>query len=122
MRLTVRPGQDLLGAPSWQAGQPLWQRVPKHDGAGRLLADFTMIAPSLKGRPVGELAPWLVLVEGALKRFGSVVVFADFNVRIQLLWVSHEARPGLGIQLVNGLRAVAPELLLVGQPPSLAGE
>lgn len=118
MQLTVRPGQELRGAPSWQAGQPLWQRVPKRDEVGRLLADFTMFAPGLKGRLPSELGAWLVLVEGALKRFGSLVVFADFNLQIQLLWVSHEARPGLGLQIVDGLRSVAPELLLAGQPPA----
>ena len=120
MELTVRPGQQLLGAPNWQAGQPLWQRVPKRDAQGHLLADFVMGAPSLKGWLPGEFAPWLTLVEGALKRFGPAVVFADFNLQTRLLWVSHEARRGLGLQIVAALRAAAPELLLVAQPADLA--
>ena len=121
MKLAVRPGQAVLGAPNWQAGEPLWRRVPKCDAQGRSLADFMMIAPSLKARPTNELAPWLVTIEGVLKRFGPSVVFADFNLRTRLLWVSHEARLGLGLQIVDALRSVAPELLLVGQTPDMFG-
>lgn len=120
MRLTVRSAQAVLGAPNWQASQPLWQRVPKRDAEGQLLADFMMIAPALKGRQVDELAAWLILVEGVLKRFGSAVVFADFNLQLKLLWVSHRCRPGLGPELVAALRAAAPQLRLVGHAPDLA--
>lgn len=121
MRLTVRSAQAVLGAPNWQASQPLWQRVPKRDAEGQLLADFMMIAPALKGRQAEELAPWLTLVEGVLKRFGSAVVFADFNLQLNLLWVSHRCRPGLAAELVAALRAVAPQLRLVGHAPDWAG-
>lgn len=121
MKLTVRPNQVSCRAPDWRAGQPLWQRLPKCDGQGRRLADFIMAAPSLKGWPPSRFAPWLSLVEGALERFGPVVVFADFNLQTRLLWVSHEARLGLGLEIVAALRLVAPELLLVAQPADLPG-
>ncbi|TCS73451.1 hypothetical protein EDC61_102228 [Sulfuritortus calidifontis] len=121
MRLTVRSAQAVLGAPNWQASQPLWQRVPKRDAEGQRLADFMMIAPALKGRDAEELAPWLTLVEGVLKRFDSAVVFADFNLQLNLLWVSHRCRPGLGSELVAALRAAAPQLRLVGHVPDMAG-
>lgn len=119
MQLTVRSGQAVLGAPSWQAAQPLWQRVPQRDEQGRPLADFMMFAPSLKGRHPSELAPWLLLIEGVLKRFGSAVAFVEFNLQLKLLWVSHECRLGLGLELVAAIRAVAPELRLVGHTPDL---
>lgn len=121
MELTARPSQELLGAPNWQAGQPLWQRVPKRDAEGRLLADFIMGAPSLKGWAPSALGPWLSQVEDVLKRFGSLVVFADFNLNTRLLWVSHQARLGLGMEIVAALRLAAPELRLVAQPPDLPG-
>lgn len=108
MELTVRPGQELLGAPNWQAGQPLWQRVPKRDAEGHLLADFMMAAPSLKGWAPSALSPWLSQVEGVLKRFGPLVVFADFNLNTRLLWVSHQARHGLGMEIVTALRLTHP--------------
>lgn len=119
MQLAVRSAQAVVGAPNWQAAQPLWQRVPKRDDAGRLLADFMMIAPSLKGRAPNELAPWLLLLEGVLKRFGPSVVFVEFNLQLNLLWVSHLCRAGLGSELVAALRLVAPELRLVGHAVDL---
>ncbi|MEW5892247.1 MAG: hypothetical protein AB1697_03790 [Pseudomonadota bacterium] len=119
MQLTVRPAQAVLCAPDWQAAQPLWQRVPKRDADGALLADFMMIAPALKRCRPDELTLWLARVEGALKRFESSVVFADFNLRLNLLWVSHRSQPGLGARLVAALRAAAPELRLVAHAPDL---
>jgi len=117
----ARRGTVLCGAPTWQAGAPLWQRAPKRDAAGRPVADFMMIAPALKRRPAAEVQALIVRIQGVLRRYEPWVVFADFNLDLNVLWVSHRHRPGLGWELVGALRAVAPELRLVAQVPEVPG-
>lgn len=97
--------------------EPLWKRVPKRDPEGRPYCDFMMLAPGLNKRPSREIEAALVVVKGVLEGFGDRVVFADFNLRINLLWVSYEYRPGLMTQMVAVLRARMPMLRLVAHNP-----
>ncbi len=91
--------------------------VPKRDDEGQLLTDFMMLAPGLKHKPPEEVEALLVLVRGVLERFGDLVVFADFNLSLNLLWVSLKCRPGAMSVVVAALRARVPMLKLVGHSP-----
>ena len=119
MKLAARRRTVLCGAPTLQAGAPLWQRAPKRDEAGYPVTDFMMIAPGLKRRPTAEVEALIILIQGVLRRFEPWVVFADFNLGLNVLWVSHKHRPGLGWEIVGALRAVAPELRLVAHVPEI---
>lgn len=61
----------------------------------------------------------MVLVRGVLERFGDDIVFADFNLDINVLWVSLRCQPGLMTQVVCLLRAKVPVLRLVSHSPDL---
>ena len=103
----------LSGSGVWKAAAPLRERVPKRDSEGRLLADFMMLIPDLRQRSEGSVADVLARLARALEC--RDVVFADFNLRLNLLWVSVRARPGVTRDVAMRVRARVPEALLVGQ-------
>lgn len=121
MKLTARP-QCLPGDPGlWGQGEPLWKLAPKRDREGRLYTDFMMLAPGLKKRPPHEVECMVQLVQGVLSRFDEWVVFADYNLKLNVLWVSLKYRPGVIAEIVAALRAQAPELKLVAHNPEHCG-
>jgi hypothetical protein len=119
VKLALRNADGLAASAKWEAGQPLWQRVPKRDAAGRPYVDFMMLAPGLNKRPALEQHQVMVLVRGVLERFGDDIVFADFNIDINVLWVSLRCQPGLLSRVVCLLRAKVPMLRLVSHSPDL---
>jgi len=114
--------QSLPGDPGqWAHGEPLWKLAPKRDSAGHLYIDFMMLAPGLKKRPVHEIECLTRLIQSVLARFENWVVFADFNLKLNVLWVSLKYRPGIIAEIVAALRAQAPELKLVAHNPDQRG-
>ena len=105
------------GSGQWGQGGPLWQRVPKRDAAGRPYFDFMMFAPRLNRRPRHELDSVVLLLRGVLAAYADRIVFAELNLKINILWVTLENRPGLMSELVAALRIKAPEFHLVGHNP-----
>lgn len=117
MKLVVRD-PTLPGDPEqWSRGEPLWMRAPKRDAAGVPYTDFMMLAPGLKRRPEHEIESIVRRVWRVLQRFESWVVFADLNLKINVLWVSLRHRPGVMSEIVAALRAQAPEFKLVAHHP-----
>jgi hypothetical protein len=49
------------------------------------------------------------------------VVFADLNLKLNVLWVSLKYRPGIMSEIVAALRAQAPEFKLVAHNPEQRG-
>ena len=117
MNLVTRAKADLTETGLWRVGAPLWQTVPTRDESGMPLYDFMMLAPGLKRKSPEEIEAVLRLIRGVLERFPEVVVFADFNLSLNLLWVSLRSRPGALSMLVVALRARVPALKLVGHNP-----
>lgn len=99
-------------APSVETHQPLYERVPTRDEKGRLLSDFMVLIPGLRDRDRQEFSKTVAAIQGVLQCDGSVV-FADLNVSLNLLWVSHQSIPGLTANLVCALQEKVPEALLV---------
>ncbi|ROR34972.1 hypothetical protein [Inmirania thermothiophila] len=109
MSTTLRPQAGLAPA------TPLWRRVPARDEAGRPLADFMLLIPGLGRRPPGELEAALDAIGEVLTAHGDAVVFADLNLRLNVLWVSLRPRPGLALALAAALVARVPGARLVAQ-------
>lgn len=119
MRLTPRH-QNLPGDPgTWGQGGPLWQRVPGRNAEGRPYNDFMMFAPGLNRRSAAEQEAVVILVRGVLKQYEGQVVFAELNLKINVLWVSMQNRAGLMAELVAALRRKVPEFHLVGHNPQI---
>ncbi len=121
MAVIPRPSGLPRSAGQWGQGEPLWKLVPKRDSSGKAYSDFMMLAPGLKGCSNLELARVAQVIQGVLARFGDGVAFADFNVKLRVLWVSLQCEPGLMLQVVCALRLQVPELKLVAHHPAQGG-
>jgi hypothetical protein len=80
-----------------------------------------MLAPGMKKRPAHEIECFTRILQGVLARFENWVVFADYNLKLNVLWVSLKYRPGIMADIVAALRAKAPELKLVAHNPDQRG-
>lgn len=95
-----------------QPGVPLWKLAPTRDESGKLLCDFMVLIPRLKTQQpayVSEAQNWIA---GVLRRYEEVV-FANMNLKLNLLWVSHRYRAGLMLEIVSAIRMRLPEAVLV---------
>ena len=94
--------------------EPLWKRAPTyHDGAP--VSDFMMIIPGLRNKPRAVIQRTIDAIQSVLQLYGKVVVFADLNMKINLLWVSVKPVPGICLELPAAIQLKVPEARLVGQ-------
>ena len=121
MKLLTRAASLPTDQGQWACGEPLWKLAPKRDSEGRPYIDFMMLAPGLKRRPAHEIESLARIIQGVLSRFEDWVVFADFNLKLNVLWVSLKYRPGIVTEIVTALRAQAPILKLVAHNPDQRG-
>lgn len=94
--------------------EPLYRRVPTTDETGQRLTDFMMLIPALRDRPSHLLDATLAQLDGVLRAHSDVVVYADLNLRLNVLWVSVRPRPGICSQLPVAIQEAVPEALLIG--------
>lgn len=92
---------------------PLWQRVPTRAADGTLLSDFMLLIPGLRRRPNAEQAHLLDRLDAVLRAYHHAVVFADCNLKLNLLWVSVRPLPGICRELADALVTAVPEARLV---------
>ncbi len=95
-----------------QPGVPLWKLAPTRDETGKPLCDFMVLIPRLKMRQpayIGDAQNWIA---GVLNRHQEVV-FANMDLKLNLLWVSHRYRAGLMLEIISAIRTQLPEAVLV---------
>ncbi|WP_410345282.1 hypothetical protein [Thioalkalivibrio sp.] len=115
--LPARTQPGLRRACSFEPIEPLWQRLPSRDPNGQRLADFMMFIPGLKRRSDVEIRQRLQAIHQVLEGYQEVIAFVEMNLRINTLWVSVQARPGLCLEIPLAIQAAVPEALLIGQRP-----
>jgi hypothetical protein len=96
-----------------QAAEPLRMRAPSHDEQGRPLADFMMLIPGLRDKPRHLIDTTIRDVHIALTHFSHAVVFAEFNLRLNLLWVSIRPIHGIRLEIAGAIQRHVPEAKLV---------
>jgi hypothetical protein len=99
-------------------GLPLWQIAPTRDSSGRRLIDFMMLIPRLRSRTPDEIERASRDIQAVLAMHQDVV-FADLNLKLNVLWVSLRSRPGAISELVAAIRLRVPEAVLVGHHSDL---
>lgn len=104
--------QSNLPNAAMEPGEPLYKYVPTKGSDGRSLADFMMLIPKLRTRPQHEINKTLQNLQTALEKYDDVV-FVNINLKINVLWVSINARPGLIFRIVGSIHELVPEALLV---------
>jgi hypothetical protein len=88
-------------------------RAPSHDEQGRPLADFMMLIPGLRDKPRHLIDTTIRDVHIALTHFSHAVVFAEFNLRLNLLWVSIRPIHGIRLEIAGAIQRHVPEAKLV---------
>ena len=98
-----------------EPAEPLWKRVPTRGEDGRPLSDFMMLIPRLRDRPRSEFMRTVERIQGVFDHYRHAVVFADLNMRLNVLWVSVRPIPGIILDLSTALNYAVPEARLVAQ-------
>ena len=104
---------SLLESEQLSPGEPLWQRVPVRDEHGQLLNDFMMLIPKLRHWPDPKRQKTLQELRKVLSSFDGRVVFADLNLKLNLLWISLRPHPEGSIAVAAAIKAAVPEAVLV---------
>jgi hypothetical protein len=100
-------GRALLPA------EPLHRRAPKRDADGRAYGDFMLLIPGLRARPRHLVEHTLRELESSLAALADLVVFAEFNLRLNLLWVTVVPGRDVGLRVAAAIQARVPEAKLV---------
>ena len=95
--------------------EPLWQRVPTRDADGKAYSDFMMLIPKLGKKPREMIQATVNNLESVLACYQNDIVFADLNLKLNVLWVSVRPVPGICIELPTAIKLKVPEALLVSQ-------
>ena len=110
----VKFNSNLPGTESaMEPGTPLWQIVPTRGADGRPLVDFMMLIPGLRSRSQLQIHTTLNQLQLALEQYRDDVVFVNFNMKINVLWVSLNSRPGIILELVTVIQLHVPEAVVV---------
>lgn len=97
--------------------EPLWKRAPTRDEHGGLLSDFMMLIPCLSKSSLRHQQHTLEKLQQILQDYAHVVVFADLNFKLNVLWVSVRPLPGICLELPTAINALIPEAKLVAHNP-----
>jgi hypothetical protein len=98
----------------WQPASRLWQHAPSKQADGAPLADLMMLIPGLKHHPHLQLVHVQKALDSVVKTFGDKVVFADVNLKLNVVWVTVLPEPGLCREVALAIREHIPEAVMVG--------
>jgi len=93
---------------------PLWMRAPSHDENDNLYSDFMLLIPGLGKRTAVDLEGKIQLIKETVNQFTAVVVYADINTKLNILWVSHKSIPGVSRPIIAALLKNIPEAKIIG--------
>lgn len=103
----------LTASGGWSPSEPLHRRAPARDNDGRPYNDFMMLIPGLRARPRAAIQGVVRELELTLARFGHLVVFADLNLRLNILWVTVKPGRDVALRVAAAIHACLPEAKLV---------
>lgn len=110
--------KDIKLSMGLSPAEPLWKVAPTRDADGNRVSDLLMIIPKLKTKPKEHIQKTLSEIELALKQFRDLVVFANVDMKLNTLWVSFKAKPGLFVEITASLKLHVPEAVIVGDMSS----
>jgi len=99
--------------PLLDAAEPLRRRVPTVDENGRFLSDFMVLIPGLKDKPQQFIQAIMNDLHAALAQFNEHVVFAELNLKLNLLWVSVKPQLNLAAEIAGAVQEILPNAKLV---------
>lgn len=119
MSLTKCNRVFTFASPRYSRPEPLWRRVPTRTEAGEYVADFMMLIHRFNRLDSDRQTVIVDALYEILQFYTDVVLFADLNARINLLWISHRPRPGIGLEVAARIHDRIPEARLVSHQQHL---
>jgi len=110
---------SLISTLDIEPSQPLWQRVPTKDENGDYLNDFIIIIPKLNKQGKWYISQTINKLGEVLAFYEKIVVFADLNLKKNVLWVSIRAVEGMTLEIPAAIKLVVPEAKLIGENPEI---
>ncbi len=98
---------------------PLWKRAPTRDENGDYLNDFIIIIPKLNKQGKFYIGKTIDKLGEVLKYYEKTVVFADLNIKKNVLWVSIRPVKGMCVEIPAAIKSVVPEAKLIGENPEI---
>ena len=98
--------------------EPLGKMAPTKDENGGPVSDLLMIIPKLKYKPEAVIRETFANIEFALMQHNKNILFANVDMKLNTLWVSFKAVPGVYAEIVSCLKINVPEAVLVGDVSS----
>ena len=95
------------------ASEPLRKRAPSHDEDGKPVSDFMMLVPGLRDKPKHMIDSTLQDIHIVLTNYNHAVVFAEFNLKLNLLWVSIKPIQRIRNEIAAAIQQHVPEAKLV---------
>ena len=95
------------------ANESLWKRAPTRMPDGTCLCDFMLLIPKLNKRNHPQRLERVARISAVLSQFDQTVVFADLNMKLNLLWVSYKPAPGSCIAIATAIQEWVPEAKLI---------
>jgi hypothetical protein len=95
------------------ANEPLLNHVPTHDEWGKPLDDLILLVPGLRDKSSIQINRTIQDIYAVLEMFSDTVVFAEFNVMRNMLWISVRPMRGKRVAIATALRERVPEAKLV---------
>lgn len=74
-----------------------------------------MLIPGLRSFEPSYLRDIVNKLEAVLKHYEDDIILADLNLKINVLWVTMQAHPGLTAEIAALIHHVVPEAKLVSQ-------
>lgn len=113
--LGSKQADSLKPTLEYSANTPLWSRVPTKDESGQYLGDFMMVITGLKKSSSNHRKLTINSLAQVLAKYSDVVVFADLNMKMSLLWVSIKPVSGMMIEIPTEIIKLVPEAKLVSE-------
>lgn len=99
--------------PLLDANEPLFKRAPAVDEHGKALSDFMMLIPGLREQPRHLIQNTLKDIHAVLACFQEIVVFAELNLKLNLLWISMRPVTGMRNEIAWAVQSRVPEARLI---------
>lgn len=98
-----------------QQAEPLWKRAPTRDNSGQPYHDFMMLIPGLRHFDKVLRVEIINKISEILKQYDCDIILADLNLKMNVLWVTVNPKPGLCVEIAALLHHYIPQAKLISQ-------
>ncbi len=93
--------------------EPLHKRAPSHDEHGKAVTDFMMLIPGLRDKPRIIINQTMQTIHATLTCYADHVVFAEVNLKLNLLWISLKPEMGMRNTIACAIQDRVPGAKLI---------